>query len=81
MKSPTKKEILANREHLVYNNGYGMTTDIYLLPVGTEFLVKNGAWYGTIIQKNNEKYLLVNKTKKEIKIEEHRDYQLSIQII
>lgn len=81
MKSPTKKEILANREHLVYDNGYGMTTDIYLLPVGAKFLVRNGGWHGTIIQKNNEKYLLVTETKKEVKIKEDRDYELSIIII
>ena len=69
-----------NREGFVFDNGYGLTTDIYMLPVGTEFKVVNGHWDGKIIEENGRKKLLVLATGKKIELKEDRYYSLVIKI-
>lgn len=71
---------MISRDKFVYNNGYGVTTDVYLLPVGTEFFVVNGVWRGKILEKNNKK-MLYNIDRNELnELKEKVDYCLTIDI-
>lgn len=78
------QEVLNNvtegRKKFIYNNGYGLTTDIYLLPVGIKFYVHNGAWNGEIIEEDGKKTMLINATGKKVVLEEDFDYCLVISV-
>lgn len=70
-----------NRDRFVYDNGYGFTTDIYLLPHGTSFFVKNGAWRGKIMVMSGVKYLYIEETAELHPLDSESDYGLSIMSI
>ncbi len=42
-----------NAQTSIKVDGYGYATDLYNLPVGTSFTVKNGCWDGTIVEDAN----------------------------
>ncbi len=42
-----------NAQTCIKVDGYGYATDLYALPVGTSFTVKNGCWDGTIVEDAN----------------------------
>jgi hypothetical protein len=69
------------RSKFVYKNGYGMTTDIYMLPVGTKFEVINGAWEGKIVEINGEKHLDISNGYIIKKLDAEKDYCLAIDIL
>lgn len=54
---------------------YGVTTDIYLLPIGTKFCVINGAWNGEIIEEDGKKMMWID-TGRKVELKEHMDYGL-----
>lgn len=58
---------------------YGTTTDIYMLPIGTEFSVVNGVWNGTIIEQDGNKCMLI-EDERAIVLNEETDYGLVIDI-
>lgn len=66
------------REVYEYDNGYGKTTDIYNLEVGTRFRVSNGAWDGEIVEKDGAKCIHVIDTGKVIELKPNKDYSLVI---
>ena len=72
---------MRNRDKFVYDNGYGITTDIYLLEPNTTFEVINGYWEGKIIIENGKKYLFVVDTNKKYEMNEFTDYGLVIRKI
>lgn len=57
---------------------YGVTTDIYLLPIGTEFYVINGAWNGEIIEEDGKKMMWIEEDRK-VELKEDVDYGLVIE--
>lgn len=59
---------------------YGTTTDIYMLPVGTEFTVENGIWDGKIVEKDGKKYMHVISTDRFVKLTPDLDCGLVITI-
>jgi hypothetical protein len=68
-------------KHKVYNSQggcYGVTTDIYKLPVGTKFHVVNGAWDGEIVEKDKLKYMHIIETDKFVELKPDVDYELVI---
>lgn len=67
-----------SRDRFVYDNGYGMTTDIYMLDVGTKFSVNNGAWDGEIIEVDGKKYVHVIETGRKVELKPDVDYGLSL---
>lgn len=67
-----------DRSDFIYDNGYGLTTDIYMLPVGTTFSVSNGAWLGQIIQEFGKKFMLVEYTGRKVELTPDYDYCLSL---
>lgn len=66
------------RSEFVYYNGYGKTTDIHLLSIGTKFTVSNGGWEGKIVEVDGVKFLLVITTDKLIELDKNHDYGLVI---
>lgn len=70
------------RKEFEYDNGYGITTDIYFLPIGTKFYVNNGFWKGEIIEIDGEKHIRygVGEGRTE-KLDYYNDYNLSIEIL
>lgn len=69
-----------DRSRFVYETGYGKTTDMYLLPIGTEFYTENGAWSGKIIEKDGKPHLFVNYTQCSYRIDPDTDCGLAITI-
>lgn len=68
--------------HEVYNSegvSYGVATDVYLLPVGTKFVVENGMWHGEIIEDNGSKFIAIENDTK-LRLEEDYDYGLVITV-
>lgn len=68
------------RLHNSQGSYYGMTTDIYMLPVGTKFSVINGAWYGEIVEQDGIKYMSIEEAERLVKLDETIDYGLVIDI-
>jgi hypothetical protein len=68
------------RDVYIYDNGYGTTSDIYNLPVGTKFRVVNGNWVGKLIEEDGVKYISLGPGKR-IEVEENVDYRLAIEEI
>jgi hypothetical protein len=69
------------REKFIYNlSGYGMTSDIYSLPIGTKFCVRNGVWYAEIVESKGIKYMYILDSKRMIELTPDRDYKLAIDI-
>lgn len=73
------KSVVEGRAKFIYDNGYGTTTDIYMLPIGIKFNVINGAWSGEIIEENGIKKMWIAKDRK-VELEEDFDYSLVIRI-
>jgi hypothetical protein len=69
---------MIDRSKFIYNNGYGKTTDIYLLPIGTKFEVVNGHWDGEIVELNGKKCVYVIVTDRTYTILPDYDYSLVI---
>jgi hypothetical protein len=67
-----------SRDKFVYNNGYGMTTDIFMLPIGTTFRVTNGAWNGEIVEEEGKKMIHVVETGRKYILKEDNDYMLCL---
>lgn len=64
---------------------YGISTDIYNLPIGTKFDVFNGNWKGKIIEKDSKKFIEVSEDVyggniKELELNEDFFYDLVISI-
>jgi hypothetical protein len=71
---------MEDRSKFVYDNGYGITTDIWILPVGTKFRVENGYWDGAITRVDGKKCLYVFDTEKHYEINDEKDFSLVIRI-
>lgn len=67
-----------DRSRFIYETGWGMTTDIYLLPIGTKFYVNNGAWHGEIVEHENTPHFRINRYNDLIPINSEKDYRLSL---
>lgn len=65
-----------------YADGHclGMTTDIYMLPVGTKFSVDNGYWDGEIVEKDGIKMIYAEDADTYITIKDDVDYSLLLTI-
>lgn len=72
---------IQNRDKFVYVTNYGVTADIFMLPIGTQFEVINGAWMGFIKQVDGNKCLCIGNNSEPKIIDEHKDYGLVIRII
>ena len=78
MKKDRSKFVYRSLNYL--GGSYGMTTDIYMLPFGTKFMVDNGAWNGEIVEKDGRKFIRVIETGRMFELNEDTDYGLVISI-
>lgn len=64
---------------------YGTSTDIFNLPVGTEFEVFNGNWNGKIIERDSKKFMQILENEsgealKEVELKENVFYDLVVSL-
>lgn len=80
LKEDQPKEVDIPRQKFIYDNGYGKTSDMYMLPVGTKFSVMNGGWDGEIIREDGKKYILMDNGYRKVELTPETDYGLVIEI-
>lgn len=70
--------MVEDRSRFVYELlGFGLTTDVYMLPVGTTFRVVNGAFNAKIVEDaEGDKCVYVNDTRRSHKLLPNQDYKV-----
>lgn len=64
-----------------HQTDWGETTDMYLLPVGTKFHVRNGAWDGEIVERAGGKTLVSYLPSGEIATETLLDSAINYELV
>lgn len=67
---------MTDRSEFIYENGYGVTTDVYMLPTGTKFSVVNGRWHGEAIEEHGKRFIWMPEPRRKFELTEDQDYSL-----
>lgn len=67
-----------NNEIIIQETQMDKYTDLRTLEDGTKFYVVNGDWTGYVHSINNEKYMHIDKTNKDIKLKGTEDLEIKI---